>query len=525
MCLDNVKSSIEANGLNFESILHQQKLIKAALSRGTAPRFKILDTCRFDNGGLLRLSKIVSEADAHPGRGFAAFVPAAGAASRYYAPLTPLIKALEHNDLAELNRSIQDLVKSGARTWPLPPRTKVLLESSTPIKSLSESDSHALLHELSRPKALMPCVLEGHSFLQIKLLEHQQLVGLEAQVFVTPPGLKHEFEHVCEQALKQLDTPPPAISYLEQGPELSTIRFRRDGDPLRESDGGISIVPAGHGALASLFSQVRQTVPTADAVFIRNIDNINGTGQVAADITARFLTAQRKIFTGFQLIREALKRDDLASAAAIASHLQQSLSPKESGTNVVNPHLEQLITQEERQLWDLLLATLHTPPPAKLTRTMLEQLYSRPVNLLGQVPNTSKDIGGTPCFVASPRGSVKVCLEVPHASEDDKRNFLANPHRATHFNPVFVAAEIPSEARYYAHANDDFWLLSEKIYRGEPVVYYETVLYELLGNSFLANVIFVEVPRDVFHPHKVLADAAGRSVKDWTRSAFRETVN
>jgi hypothetical protein len=24
------------------------------------------------------------------------------------------------------------------------------------------------------------------------------------------------------------------------------------------------------------------------------------------------------------------------------------------------------------------------------------------------------------------------------------------------------------------------------------------------------------VPRDVFHPHKVLADAAGRSVKDWT---------
>ena len=519
MSLGEVQASIEASGLSFQSIQQQQTLIKSALARGVTPKFKILDTCRFNNGGLLDLTKLVTEADQSAARGFAAFVPAAGAASRYFAPLTPLIMAIEQNDLFALNASIRDLRTRGADQWPLPPQTKAILLSATPVTELSEDTRSSLLRELSRPKALMPCVLEGHSFLQLKLIEHQKMPGLEGQVFVTPPGYTQEFKDECQRKKVELTTPSLPTGYVEQGPQLSTIRFHRNGAPVRETDGGISVVPAGHGALASLFGEVRHTAPSADAVFIRNIDNVNGTGKAVADITAKFLTAHRKTIEVFRGIRKALAQDNFDQAAEYAGALLVASPTKTQHHDTsIDSRLQQISDPAEKRLWELLLTVVHAPRPAQLTRDQLLSFYSRPVNLLGQVPNTTKDVGGTPCFVTTDYGTVKVCLEVPHASEADKRDFLADPNRATHFNPVFVAAEIPSDPDYYSHANRDFWLLSEKTYRGEPVVYYETVLYELLGNSFLANVIFVEVPRDVFHPHKVLADAAGRSVKDWTKS-------
>jgi hypothetical protein len=152
-----------------------------------------------------------------------------------------------------------------------------------------------------------------------------------------------------------------------------------------------------------------------------------------------------------------------------------------------------------------------------LTLDRLRRLYERPVTLLGQVPNTGKDVGGTPCFIRTGGGVDKVCVEVPHASEADLQTFLADPAKATHFNPVFVAAEITIDPDYYAARAGDFWLKSEKTYRGQRVMYFETVLYELLGNSALANCAFIAVPRFVFHPHKTLQDALGRSADSWLR--------
>ena len=57
--------------------------------------------------------------------------------------------------------------------------------------------------------------------------------------------------------------------------------------------------------------------------------------------------------------------------------------------------------------------------------------------------------------------------------------------------------------------------MAEKTYRGQAVVYYETVLYELIGHSDFANTVFVEVPRQVFHPHKTLRDALDRTLASW----------
>jgi hypothetical protein len=523
MRLEDVKASIEARGLDFERLREQQELIAGALARGRGPQFKIIDTCRLDNGGLVPLARYAQKTGERPGKGIAAFVPAAGAASRYSAPLAPLQSALEQGDLGTLRASLGALTASGAEAWPLPPGIKTLLREQATLAAPSQATRDALLQELAQPKALMPCVREGLSFLQLKDLEHACLDGLEGQVFVTPPGMTADFAAAMQRTNdggRQPSRLPTA--YLEQGPQLSTIRFRRDGSPFVEADGGVSVVPAGHGALATLFGDVRRTIPAADALFIRNIDNVNGTGPAVRAATAAFLTAQRTVLEAFRGVRAALAQNDLRKAAEFADTLSPTRAAAAHGKTLpaglaaAQASLSDVRDPAERRLWEVLLEVAHTVPPARPDRDLLARLYARPVNLLGQVPNTGKDVGGTPCFVATPQGTVKVSIEVPHASDADRRDFLANPARATHFNPVFACVEIPKDAGYYARSNQDFWLLSEKTYRGEAVVYYETVLYELLGNSFLANTIFVEVPRDVFHPHKVLADAAGRSVKDWT---------
>ena len=42
-----------------------------------------------------------------------------------------------------------------------------------------------------------------------------------------------------------------------------------------------------------------------------------------------------------------------------------------------------------------------------------------------------------------------------------------------------------------------------------PVCYHETVLHELIGNSATTNLVFIEVPRTLFHPHKSFFDSLG----------------
>jgi hypothetical protein len=213
-----------------------------------------------------------------------------------------------------------------------------------------------------------------------------------------------------------------------------------------------------------------------------------------------------------------LERAQQAAAPLLA--LAESVPARQP--EAVERFLAALADPAERALFSAQVKLFHTQvpsePPASpaARRELLLRLYDRPLNLLGQVPNSGKDIGGTPAFIATRDGIEKVCIEVPHVSAADKQAYLADPARATHFNPVFVAAEITKDADYYAERNQEFWLLAEKTYRGQPVCYHETVLYELLSHGGIANALFVEVPRLVFHPHKSLQDAVNRSIRDWT---------
>ncbi len=519
------RQQLEQLGLNAAEVhRHGAKLLQA-VTQDNKPCFKIFDTCRLDNGGVITSQALTNAAASREMRpvakGFVAFVPAAGAASRYSQPLTQVITALEASDNQAFTAGLAALAAAGAKRWPLPERVLELLDHPEAAADLTEQERIRLLVDLQFPKALFPAVREGASFLELKHREHLRLAGLDGQVFIAPAGMKAVFAKLMQELMVGgHDDRVLTTSFLEQGPNLSTIRFQMDGKPYTDAEGQVTPVPAGHGTLAQLFPEVRRTFPAAHSLFIRNIDNVMGTSAPVLAATASFLTTHRMILDAVVQVRAALDRGDLASAAEVAAPLVAIVAglpdapfAKDNGSagdaNSSDPASRLRAVQSR-----LFHTILPRGTDAAASLAQLRQAYARPVNTLGQVPNTGKDVGGTPCFVHTQDGIRKVCIEVPHVSPEDLQSFLANPAKATHFNPVFACAEITSDADWY-NRTTEFWLLSAKTYRGEKVMYYETVLYELLGNSSLANCAFVEIPRIVFNPHKALQDAAERTLADW----------
>ena len=506
-------------GLAPDELQAQEQLLSRAISEQSKASFKIIDTCRFDNGGLLTLPA-GTDLTGDWAKGYIAFVLAAGAASRYSQPLYHLSCALEEKNHADIILSLESLAREGALTWPLPQQLATLVASPIKAKELSAEACERLSEEIHLPKALMPCVREGTTFLELKHLEHLKLKGLTGELFVAPPGKTAAFTGALASANTHKDTQAILESrFLEQGPALSTIRFHRDGRPVLEPNGEPSVVPAGHGAIAKLFPAARQLFPTSDALFIRNIDNIMGTSTAATAATAAFLSMHRQLLTDIRAIRIALAKQQIEIAAASAENILRQFLPKSAPAPSIA-----LPSGPVASLWRLQASLFHTPLNEPLTVAYLRELFARPVNLMGQVPNIHNDVGGTPCFIDTPHGGalIKISLELPHVSGEDRKKFLENPSIATHFNPGFCAVEIPQDANFYSKQNRDFWLMAEKVYRGEQVVYYETVLYELLGNSSFANTVFVEVPRLVFNPHKALRDAMNQSLSDWLGSPSRD---
>ena len=70
--------------------------------------------------------------------------------------------------------------------------------------------------------------------------------------------------------------------------------------------------------------------------------------------------------------------------------------------------------------------------------------------------------GGTPFLETQtnvPLGIFWIWLAYAFSNRD---RFLKNPSRATHFNPVFVCAELPKDPNYYDKNQSSFWLMAKK---------------------------------------------------------------
>lgn len=497
--------------------IHQQRISEGVKNRDDL-FVPIEDTCRMDNGGILP-PRYLQTTHRDKANGFVAFVPAAGAASRYFKPLMDLRLALETLDQKKIQEQHQILRAQNATEWPLPKALAQFVTAAS-CPPFQATEAQALMDAIDLPKALLPCWKDGPTFLEVKRQEHAQIHGLLAEYYVAPLGLSQTFaKHLAPDKTNRLKS----VHFLEQGEQLSTLRFRPDGMPYRTPEGQLSIVPAGHGMLVRLFQDIKQSTPGAHSLLIRNIDNVNGTSREVLEETESFLLQHQMVLASVRRIRQSLHSDDLSTAAQLADDLLQNM------VNLRPLPSQSWLKELERPwqpLWRLLVQGFHCPDShaQRIRRNhqdkrALKELYDRPLNTLGQVPNSGKDVGGTPVFAHTKDGDVSICLELPHVNAVDRRRFLEDASKATHFNPVFVAAEIPEQPRAYDLENCPFWILAEKTILGEPVVYHEIVLYEVIGNSLTANVLFPEISRKLFQPHKTLLDGVGGS-----RQSFDETT-
>ena len=481
-------------GLNPKSIaLHQKRI-----SQGEPGSISIQDTCRIDNGALLPYSHLKGEA---PGEGYVAFVPAAGAASRYLSLFSEVKAASQSQNNDQLTTAVEQITKDYPETknWPLPPKLKSVFMGETPT-TLSTEDFSVLAKEMAYPKALMPCTADDATFLDIKSYEHQNLPELVGQTFIVGPAhLDVVTEHMKDsQAFKNINS-----QTLIQDEGLSTVRFGENHQPIIEPSGELSMVPAGHGALTALFPKVKESFAEAHSLFIRNIDNVAGDHGEAAEAASRIMAYHNKLRNYMEQIRDGLK-DGLPDKETIRA-LSEELGLNPAETFDPTQELARIAIDGFYTPKGLVYQTSDTSEED--LRKSLRTIFKRPFNIMGQVPNTGNDVGGSAIFTDRGLGLETFCIEVPHASEADKASFLANPSKATHFNPVFCCAEIPSDPDYYEKLAEDIpWLLAKKKYAGKDVYYHETVLYEIIGSSRIANVIFTEVPRAVFNPHKTMAD-------------------
>ncbi|MEZ4742272.1 MAG: DUF4301 family protein [Bdellovibrionota bacterium] len=477
----------------------------------------VKDTCRCDNGGVLSISddslfrKLPGASDIN----IAAFVLAAGASSRYINPLTKLRKSLRSGDVEQI-RSAWDRIKEESNgQWALPVELRDLDDFLAGKKDIEQDRDFfsSILACLEVPKALYPCVLDRHSYLAVKAMEHESFKDIDLQIFACPPGFKESFRKEVEPLKCNLET-----SCIEQGESMSTIRFDLNGKPLIDrTSNTYSKVPGGHGSLVQTFPEIKKNFPDVDALFIRNIDNVCGTSRSVIEATQGFFSVFRGILAGIKGIRTSLKDGNFDGALQAVEGLYNVLTVNSSYKDRSDLSALTGNGKPESLLWRLLVDFFHIPFSAKqrFSNDELLDFYTRPFNLVGLVKNSGYDAGGTPVFASFDDTRIKICLETSHASEFEREMYLSNPMVATHFNPGFVIAELQEEATNYFQEQESFGLLARKKWNGLDVCYVETALYELLGNSKMANVLFLEISRDIFNPHKTLNDTKGRRLEDW----------
>jgi hypothetical protein len=497
-----VQEICQKQNLNYKLIKkHHQRLESYIVSQ--RPRhFKIQDTCRTDNGYILNLNAFTWLDDIKVSKQIAAFTPAAGASSRYFQALESIIGAtfLSPAEAGRILAAIWDegLSKS-ALTTEIREIIIELLNSTHPKPDPSMVQKLQLLLKL--PKAFQACTSDGLTFMESKVFENKQIL---------PDALQHFY--VTPLAFPNLaDVPfdlPVNTTLYPQDHELCTIRFSTSGDAIVEDD-QLSLVPAGHGALLDLFPKIARDFPGIKGLLIRNIDNVIGSHPDTLSEAQRPILFFEWLYENITAVRKYLRQNQICAANDVAINCCKQLSINiESSSDYAA--LEALQTKLFHSHLD------HSENFSKKSvYTYLKDLYERPINILGQVPNLNNNVGGTPSIVQLNEQPVKLCLEVPHADDSDRKEFLERPEKATHFNPVYVISELTLDLKHYEGVLEEFWLIAHKRHRGTAVLYHESILFELLGNSISSNCVFVEVSNTLFNPHKAILDGNSKSSRDW----------
>jgi hypothetical protein len=263
------------------------------------------------------------------------------------------------------------------------------------------------------------------------------------------------------------------VSFSEQHPSTDTLAADPHGGPFRDTHGRLLFRPAGHGALIANLAESGR-----DLVFIKNIDN------VAVDRLKPETERWSRALVG------------LAARLSDAVHeLCRELEDERDHAGVVLR--ARALAQNE----------LGLPKDSAIGGHELLAWLDRPVRVCGMVANTGEP-GGGPFWVRGGAGVSRQVVEsaqVDHTSASQQAIF----NRATHFNPVFIAATLRDALdRPYDLSRfvDDSAVIITRRSHGHR----ELLALERPGlwNGAMAHwhTRFVEVPLTVFNPVKTVFD-------------------
>jgi hypothetical protein len=261
------------------------------------------------------------------------------------------------------------------------------------------------------------------------------------------------------------------VAFSEQHPSTDTLAAEPDGGPFRDERGRLLFRPAGHGALIANLAEAGR-----DLVFVKNIDNV---------AVSRLKTSTERWSRALVALAEEVSAGLHAWCARLAAG--------ESGA------LDGARAFASTEL-GLELPTDASPEQARA-------LLDRPVRVCGMVANTGEP-GGGPFWVRDAAGISRQIVEAAQvdASAEAQQAILK---RATHFNPVFLAAALrDAEGRLHdlpRFVDDSAVIITRKSYAHRELLALER---PGLWNGAMArwHTRFVEVPLAVFNPVKTVFD-------------------
>ncbi len=402
------------------------------------------------------------------------FVPASGAATRMFAPLSG-VDLLNPNDEAEyfflhlrefpfFNSILLNFEKDALNY-----DETAGVERYSQVLNFLFNNGYATL-----PKGAVPfhsykeeerTAFEEHC---VESTHYMKQNGKHEIHFTIPAEHRILIENIFHSFFKNKLDSIKNISFSSQDPNTHIPALDKNNMPVLDEKGEVFLRPAGHGALLKNLQELE-----GECVFIQNIDNITEASH-HADVAT-----YRKLMGGL-LLCLAEERNDLLN------------------------DLERHANKAEERAVAFLQKWFNT---SKSTQTLFEQL-NKPIRVCGMVENTGEP-GGGPFWVRDDSGiESKQIIEKAQINKDNTEQ-LSIFEKSTHFNPVDLVCHFLDHNRKKYNL-DDFRnptaaLVSERLILGK-----RTSVIELPGlwngSMWGWNTVFVEIPSRVFHPVKTVND-------------------
>lgn len=341
------------------------------------------------------------------------------------------------------------------------------------------------------PKALVaggknPHTGEGLLFLELKILEAFYLNPDGQLTLIIQKSAEENFEKELSRITRKFKIPRNFIHLDYQYESTNSIRVRqKDGAMAVEVAGGIAfdntqapiIGPSGHGAIIhTINNMARNPQVKGEAILITNIDNLLGDNDDKVRQQQVVIGRYSELLNSLETYRQFSDEEILAHLLEIRNFFEHTLE-------AVPDNFE--------------YHDLDTMEPAQKVEN-IRRLAQKPLTVAGMVPITKIDKGGGPAYIE-------------HNGRKIKAFFEGNIEGGTYFSPVFFVKEIRrGDTPIENPVESEFYLVADKVNKGVATYHFETILWELIGNSINNHLVYVGIKtreQGLFNPSKGQSDA------------------